>query len=48
MSKKGITATVIWTQLIDAVLKDFSIELPRNTGKETTKLIREIAKQLSN
>ena len=44
MSAKGMTATVIWTQLLAAMRKDFpALEIPDATGPETTKVIHEIA-----
>ena len=44
MSAKGMAATVIWTQLLVAMRKDFpALEIPGATGPETTKVIHEIA-----
>lgn len=40
---KGLYKTLIWTQLTEAIEKDFSIKLPRTTGPETTKVINNIA-----
>ena len=43
MSAQGIAATVVWTQLLAALKTDFpDIQLPTQTGPETTKAIREI------
>lgn len=44
MSIQGLMSTLIWTELSTAVNADFDIELPLKSGKETTKVIRELVK----
>lgn len=44
MSIEGTLKTVIWTQLSQAIEKDYGIVLPQKAGKHTTDLISDIAK----
>lgn len=46
MSKEKATATAIWTQFIDAVKKDYDVDLPNTAGPETNKLIWELTHQI--
>lgn len=43
MGEEGLTATIVWTQVVDAIFVDYGIKLPERTGIETTKTIREVA-----
>lgn len=48
MSAQGMAATVIWTQLLEAMRKDFpNADLPEKAGTETAKVIREMASVLA-
>jgi signal recognition particle subunit SEC65 len=38
---RGLLRTIAYTQLCEAIEKDFGIELPRKTGKEIPKVIDE-------
>lgn len=39
---RGLLRTIAYTQLCEAIEKDFGIELPRKTGKEIPKVIDEL------
>ena len=39
---RGICKTIAYTQLCEAIKKDFGIELPLKTGKEIPKIIEDI------
>lgn len=41
---KGLVKTILWTQIAEAIEKDFNIELPEKTGPETSKIINDLAK----
>lgn len=44
MSAQGMAATVIWTQLLEAMKRDFpDLDIPDAAGPETRKVIQEIA-----
>ena len=47
MSAKGMTSTLIWTQLVQALKKDHpDLQLPEQAGAQTRKLIHEISDML--
>ena len=39
---KGLLKTVAYTQLCEAIKKDFGIELPMKSGEETTRAVEEM------
>ena len=39
---RGLCKTIAYTQLCEAIKKDFGIELPPKTGKEIPKVIEDI------
>lgn len=46
MSAKGLSKTLIWTQLLVAIKEDYGVELPNKSGPKTTALIDEISAML--
>ena len=46
MSIKGMMASVMWTEISNAIKHDFNVELPKLCGVETTAYITDIVDQL--
>ena len=44
----GLIKTIIWTQISEAIKKDFNIDLPLKTGPETTKVIEDITDMIKS